>query len=69
MPTLPTLCIKARSHGAIFVNVTAIKEKGFVDVNETVHMVQLRCICVCDVMHGMGSIPILCNCHVQFQYI
>ena len=37
---------------------------GCVDVNDTVHMVWLWCICVCDVTHGMGSIPILCDCDV-----
>ena len=60
--------LKARSHGAIFfVNATAIK-MSCVDVNETVHMVWLRCICVwCRTW--MGSIPILCDCDVWFQYV
>ena len=52
----------------IFVNATAIKI-GCVGVNETVHMVWLWCICLCDVTHGMGSIPILCDCDARFQYV
>ena len=45
---------------------------GYVDVYETVHMVQLQYhsrTCVCSVAHGMGFIPILCNCNVRFQYV
>ena len=42
---------------------------GCVDVNETVHMVQLQCICVCNVAHEWVPIPIPCNCDVRFQYV
>ena len=45
------LIVKAHSHSAIFVNATAIWKMGCVDVFETVHMVRLWCICVCDVTH------------------
>ena len=69
-----TTNVKARSHGTIFVNATVIWKMGCLDVYETVHMVHLQycirtCVCVCDVTHGMGFIPILCNCDVWFQYI
>ena len=40
---------------------------GCVDVYKTVHMVQLSYdshTCVCNVAHGMGFIPILCDCDV-----
>ena len=30
---------------------------GCVDVNDTVHMVRLRCICVCDVAHEWVLYP------------
>ena len=63
--------LKGRSHGAIFVNATAIWKMGGVDVYETVHMVQLQYrsgTFVCDIAHGMTFIPILFDCNVWFKY-
>ena len=63
--------IKARSHGAILSECDCVLI-GCVDVYETIHMVRLRYrsnTCVSDVTHGMGFIPILCDCDVQFQYV
>ena len=71
LPESQWVPLKARSHGAIFVNATAIRKMGCVDVNDAAHMVQLRYhshTCVCDVARGMGFIAILCNCNVRFQY-
>ena len=56
-------------HGVFFVNVTAIKKLGCVNVNDTVHMVQfwLSQSHLCVQCHTwMGSIPILCDCGVWF---
>ena len=50
-------CLKARSHGTIFCECDCDKKMGCVDVNETVHMVQLQCICVCNVAHEWVPYP------------
>ena len=56
--------LKAYSHGAMCDSVFLSHVMGCVDVNDTVHVVQLQCIFVCDVRYHilMDCIPILCDC-------
>ena len=63
--------LKDRSHGAIFSECDCFflsHAMGCVDVNDTVLIMRLWCISVCDVWHRIwiGCIPILCDCNCDY---
>ena len=64
--------IKVHSHGAIFSECYCVflsNAMGYVDVNGTVHMVQLRWIFVCDVAHEWVPHPFCVIAMCMYLYI